>query len=60
MNTCFCARARLSADVLPPVLTFTLGFISGAIATGFFKALGSDLYEKAKQSARAQCYPAPP
>jgi len=39
---------RLSAELLPAVLTFYLGFVSGAIAIGFFSALGSDLYKKAK------------
>ena len=41
--------ARESAEVLPAVLVFSFGFISGAIATGFFEALGTDLYKKAKE-----------
>lgn len=41
---------RLSAELLPAVLTFSLGFIFGATATGFFRALGSDLYNKTKQT----------
>lgn len=36
--------------VLPEVIVFSLGFISGAVATGFFNALGSDLYRKAKEA----------
>lgn len=35
---------------LPPAqVVFVLGFVSGSIATGFLKAFGSDLYEKAKE-----------
>jgi len=44
-------RVRLSAVPLaePTVLILSLGFVFGAIATGFFSALGSDLYKKAKE-----------
>jgi hypothetical protein len=40
---------RMSAEVLPAVLIFALGFVAGSIADGFFKAMGSDLYKKAKE-----------
>jgi len=40
---------RLSAEVLPAVLIFSLGFVLGNIAQGFFKSMGSDLYQKAKE-----------
>lgn len=40
---------RLSAEVLPTILTFSLGFVFRPIAAGFFNALGSDLYKKAKE-----------
>jgi len=34
----------------PEILIFSIGFVSGAIATGFFHAMGSDLYEKFKET----------
>ena len=41
--------ARDSAEILPAVLIFSIGFVSGSIAQGFFKAVGSDLYRIAKE-----------
>jgi hypothetical protein len=41
--------ARDSAEVLPAVLIFSLGFALGGIAEGFFRAIGSEIYQKAKK-----------
>jgi hypothetical protein len=40
---------RMSAEVLPAVLIFSLGFVLGGIAEGFFRAVGADIYQKAKK-----------
>jgi hypothetical protein len=40
---------RMSAEVLPAILIFSLGFALGGIAEGFFRAIGSDIYQKAKK-----------
>jgi hypothetical protein len=42
---------RMSAEVLPAVLIFSLGFVLGNIAKGFFEAIGSDMYQKAKKKS---------
>ena len=44
-------RVRMSAEILPAVLIFSIGFIVGSIGRGFFEAIGSDLYRKAKEKA---------
>jgi len=33
----------------PGIIIFALGFIGGTIATGFFRAMGSDIYNKLKK-----------
>lgn len=38
-----------SAEILPTVLIFSIGFVLGSIAQGFFKAIGSELYKTAKE-----------
>jgi len=43
--------ARDSAEVLPAILIFSLGLVLGSIAGGFFEAIGSDIYQKAKKKA---------
>jgi len=40
---------RMSAGELPAVLTISIGFVSGAVATAFFSSMGSDLYRIAKE-----------
>lgn len=40
---------RKTAEILPAFLVISLGIIAGTIANNFFKALGSDLYKKAKE-----------
>lgn len=40
---------RMTAEILPAVLIFSIGFVLGTIAEGFFKAMGSDLYRIAKE-----------
>lgn len=39
---------RETVGILPAVLIFSIGFVLGSIAQGFFKAMGSDLYRIAK------------
>lgn len=39
---------RESAEELPAVLIISIGFVSAAIAGGFFSAMGSDIYRIAK------------
>ncbi len=41
----------LSAKAMPAVLKFSLGAVVGNIAEGFFGAIGSDSYQKAKKIA---------
>ena len=41
--------AQDTAEVLPAVLIFSIGFAFGSIGQGFFKAIGSDLYQLAKE-----------
>ena len=45
--------ARESADVLPAWLLIALGFIGGAVATGFFNAIGTDAYSKVKEKVQS-------
>lgn len=40
---------RLSAETLPAWLILALGFVGGAIASGFFGSIGTDAYNKAKE-----------
>jgi len=42
---------ELSLEQLPPIIVFALGFVSGGVASGFFEAIGSDLWNAAKQIA---------
>lgn len=44
---------RESAEELPAVLIIYIGFVSAAIAGGFFSAMGSDLYRIAKEKITA-------
>ena len=39
----------MTAEILPAVLIFSIGFVLGSIGQGFFKAMGSDLYRIAKK-----------
>jgi hypothetical protein len=41
---------RMSAETLPALLWVALGFIGGAVASGFFGSIGSDAYNKAKEA----------
>lgn len=45
--------AQESAGILPAVLIFSIGFVLGSIGRGFFRAMGSDLYRKAKEKTIA-------
>ncbi len=38
-----------SVELMPAILTISLGVLSGIIATGFFRAIGSDIYEQVKK-----------
>lgn len=45
-------ESPLSLIVENPVIIFIIGYAMGAIAEGFFKAIGSDLYQKAKEKLK--------
>lgn len=42
-------RKVMSDAILPPLVIFFIGFALGGVAEVFFKAMGSDLYRKAKK-----------
>jgi hypothetical protein len=48
-----CGLFRGEMGELPAVLILSIGFVGGAIATAFFSAMGSDLYQTAKEKIMA-------
>jgi hypothetical protein len=43
---------RETAEVLPQWVIFVLGYIGGEVSSGFFSSIGTDLYNKAKETVK--------